>query len=267
MCLLSWDPGEQGLPLMNICLSGSSMKPGIRKVLSTMDWITMVFWVESAHYLARIYRLFFSLGKFITLSIVFHTSGLSTLIFYSRSSSGRCFSHKSIRLFTRIPRKCHLLCQCKIWLCLIRLTFAFILCMMTLNKTSIELLPKCPPRELLGLASEYCLIWIHSIWFNIIAAHYFLARVKSPVHVAAEKKKRSLLPNVYTVDDCISNCHFKPFRSSEEEPIRGSNRHSFARFVLLPKLWTLEFLNLKHDLGQEREIWSGTRRKQRVERS
>lgn len=119
MYLLSWDPGEQDLPPMNVCLAGSSMKPGTRKVFSTMDWMTVVFWVESVHYLAWIYRLFFGLGKFITLSIVFHTSGLSTLILYSVSSSGRCFSHKSIRLFTRKPRKCHLLCQCKIWLCLI----------------------------------------------------------------------------------------------------------------------------------------------------
>lgn len=150
-------------------------------------------------------------------------------------------------------------------------TFAFILCMMTLNKTSTELLSKCPPRELLGLASEYCLIWIHNIQFNITAAHYFLARVKSPVHVAVEKK-RSLLPNVYApADDCISNCHFEPLRSSEEAPrlrkveLIRSNRHSFAHFALLPKLWTLEFLNLKHDLCQEREIWSGIRRKQSQE--
>lgn len=43
----------------------------------------------------------------------------------------------------------------------------------TMQGSFKELLPELTHSELLGLGPQYCLIWIHDVWFNIIAAHYF----------------------------------------------------------------------------------------------
>lgn len=43
----------------------------------------------------------------------------------------------------------------------------------TMQGSFKELLPEFTHRELLGLGPQYCIIWSHDVWFNIIAVHYF----------------------------------------------------------------------------------------------
>lgn len=43
----------------------------------------------------------------------------------------------------------------------------------TMQGSFKELLPEFTHRELLGLGPQYCVIWSHDVWFNIIAVHYF----------------------------------------------------------------------------------------------
>lgn len=175
------------------------------------------------------------------------------------------FSVKSVRQFTSKPWDYHLLHQCKTWSCLMLHTFAFILCLVTLKKTPSELLPKCPQKKCQGVAPDYCYFGFTVSDSTLLQLIIFLVRVKSSVHAAAGEKKILFLMYMFQWMTIFltanSRSSEEASRLRKEEPVKGCNRHSFGPFLTLPKLWTLEFLNWKHDLGQERGMWSDTRGK------